>query len=119
MKPCPSNPPTCPPHPLLEPIITHNAAHHHALLTACYDDPLPLLYPFILIHPPLPHPHLPPAHPQLLNHPSEARYGALLSPYLEDPSNLFIISSDFCHWGRRFSYTFYDNSKVGLCCSNL
>lgn len=38
----------------------------------------------------------------------EAAYGALLAPYLADPGNLFIISSDFCHWGRRFSYTFTD-----------
>jgi hypothetical protein len=42
----------------------------------------------------------------------EAKYGALLGPYLDDPSNLFVISSDFCHWGRRFSYTFYDDSQV-------
>jgi len=33
------------------------------------------------------------------------KYGQLLAPYLCDPKNLFIISSDFCHWGRRFSYT--------------
>lgn len=38
--------------------------------------------------------------------------GALLAPYLDDPSNLFVISSDFCHWGSRFSYTFYDQSQV-------
>uniref|UniRef100_A0A7S3VPY7 Protein MEMO1 n=1 Tax=Dunaliella tertiolecta TaxID=3047 RepID=A0A7S3VPY7_DUNTE len=42
---------------------------------------------------------------------SEARYGALLAPYLNDPSNCFIISSDFCHWGRRFSYTFFDQEQ--------
>jgi AmmeMemoRadiSam system protein B len=36
---------------------------------------------------------------------SEARYGQLLAPYLSDPSNLFIISSDFCHWGSRFKFT--------------
>lgn len=29
----------------------------------------------------------------------ELEYGKLLSKYLADPSNLFIISSDFCHWG--------------------
>jgi AmmeMemoRadiSam system protein B len=29
----------------------------------------------------------------------EERYGKLLSKYLLDPSNLFVISSDFCHWG--------------------
>ncbi|KAK9828484.1 hypothetical protein WJX72_000241 [[Myrmecia] bisecta] len=41
---------------------------------------------------------------------SEAHYGRLLSPYLEDPGNLFVFSSDFCHWGSRFGYTFFDNS---------
>lgn len=44
----------------------------------------------------------------------EARYGKILGPYLDDPSNLFIISSDFCHWGSRFNYTFYDKSQVWL-----
>ncbi|KAJ1910611.1 hypothetical protein IWQ60_010561 [Tieghemiomyces parasiticus] len=38
---------------------------------------------------------------------AEARYGRLLAPYLADPANFFIISSDFCHWGTRFRYTFY------------
>lgn len=42
---------------------------------------------------------------------SEAAYGKILGPYLDDPSNLFIISSDFCHWGRRFRYTFYDEAQ--------
>ncbi|RIA84778.1 MEMO1 family, partial [Glomus cerebriforme] len=37
----------------------------------------------------------------------EIFYGQLFAPYLADPSNLFIISSDFCHWGHRFSYTYY------------
>lgn len=43
---------------------------------------------------------------------SEAAYGALLAPYLDDPSNLFVISSDFCHWGMRFNYTHYKQSAV-------
>lgn len=38
----------------------------------------------------------------------EAAYGRIFSRYLADPHNLFIISSDFCHWGHRFRYTFYD-----------
>jgi len=38
---------------------------------------------------------------------TEAALGALLAPYLSDPSNLFVISSDFCHWGQRFRYTYY------------
>lgn len=37
----------------------------------------------------------------------EATYGSILSPYLTSPKSLFIISSDFCHWGSRFQYTFY------------
>lgn len=40
---------------------------------------------------------------------AEARYGALLAPYLADPSNIFVISSDFCHWGARFRYTYYQS----------
>ncbi|XP_041351469.1 protein MEMO1-like [Gigantopelta aegis] len=40
----------------------------------------------------------------------EQQYGKLFSKYLLDPENLFVISSDFCHWGRRFHYTFHDKS---------
>lgn len=40
----------------------------------------------------------------------EALYGQILAPYLEDPQNLFVVSSDFCHWGRRFSYTYYEQA---------
>lgn len=42
----------------------------------------------------------------------EAAYGQLLAPYLADPSNLFVVSSDFCHWGQRFRYTYY-NQQCG------
>lgn len=28
----------------------------------------------------------------------EKAYGAVLAKYLRDPENLFVISSDFCHW---------------------
>ncbi|XP_067000842.1 protein MEMO1 [Anabrus simplex] len=40
----------------------------------------------------------------------EAMYGRIFSRYLADPQNLFVISSDFCHWGHRFRYTYYDRS---------
>jgi AmmeMemoRadiSam system protein B len=43
-----------------------------------------------------------------LNAKREAAYGALLRPFLEDPANLFVVSSDFCHWGKRFQYTYTD-----------
>mmetsp|Transcript_19314 Transcript_19314/g.33907 ORF Transcript_19314/g.33907 Transcript_19314/m.33907 type:complete len:188 (+) Transcript_19314:195-758(+) len=36
---------------------------------------------------------------------SEEAFGRLLSPYLSDRGIFTVISSDFCHWGRRFSYT--------------
>ena len=42
---------------------------------------------------------------------SEAEYGALLAPYLRDEANFFVVSSDFCHWGRRFNYTYHDASE--------
>ncbi|XP_011496825.1 PREDICTED: protein MEMO1 isoform X2 [Ceratosolen solmsi marchali] len=40
----------------------------------------------------------------------EAEYGKILAPYMANPQNLFVISSDFCHWGQRFRYTYYDKS---------
>lgn len=41
----------------------------------------------------------------------EAKYGRIFAKYLADPANLFVISSDFCHWGQRFRYTYYDDKK--------
>jgi AmmeMemoRadiSam system protein B len=38
---------------------------------------------------------------------TERAVGTLLAPYLADPCNVFLISSDFCHWGSRFGYTYY------------
>ena len=29
----------------------------------------------------------------------EELYGRIFSRYLADPHNLFVVSSDFCHWG--------------------
>lgn len=41
----------------------------------------------------------------------EKDIGLILLPYLKDPENAFIVSSDFCHWGWRFSYTVYSPEK--------
>jgi len=42
---------------------------------------------------------------------TEETVGKLLAPYLADPDNAFVISSDFAHWGTRFRYTYYvDNN---------
>ena len=38
---------------------------------------------------------------------TEKAFGSLLAPYLADPQNAFVISTDFCHWGSRFGYTYY------------
>lgn len=32
---------------------------------------------------------------------TEEKYGNLLSKYFDDENTIFIISSDFCHWGER------------------
>lgn len=40
----------------------------------------------------------------------EKMYGKIFAPYLADPQTLFVISSDFCHWGQRFRYTYHDKS---------
>lgn len=34
----------------------------------------------------------------------EQRFGGLLAPYLAQPNVFTVVSSDFCHWGKRFSY---------------
>jgi AmmeMemoRadiSam system protein B len=41
-----------------------------------------------------------------MDSPSRKHYAQLFSQYLEDESNFFIVSSDFCHWGERFDYTY-------------
>ncbi|KAA1468210.1 UPF0103-domain-containing protein [Dentipellis sp. KUC8613] len=42
-----------------------------------------------------------------IDKPKEESYGRILAPYLARDDTFFVISSDFCHWGTRFSYTFY------------
>lgn len=43
----------------------------------------------------------------------EQEYAALLGSYMRQDSTLFIISSDFCHWGKDFDYTPYENLERG------
>jgi len=40
-----------------------------------------------------------------LSEASEAEYGKLFAEHLANPENIFVISSDFCHWGKRFRFT--------------
>ncbi|KAJ6610045.1 MEMO1 family [Mycena sp. CBHHK59/15] len=37
----------------------------------------------------------------------EAEFGTILAPYLAREDTFCVVSSDFCHWGTRFSYTYY------------
>ncbi|KAI5124676.1 hypothetical protein M0805_004284 [Coniferiporia weirii] len=48
----------------------------------------------------------------------EKAFGRLLAPFLARDDTFCIVSSDFCHWGTRFQYTFYypsapDDSGAG------
>ena len=69
---------------------------------------LPYIFKVLFKH--FPPNELPPLVPILVgntNPAKEREYGDILAPYLEDESNIFIVSSDFCHWGLRFNYTYY------------
>lgn len=48
--------------------------------------------------------------PILVARSSNALASALL-PYFEQSDTLWIVSSDFCHWGQRFDYTFASGLK--------
>lgn len=55
--------------------------------------------------------NLPPLVPIMIGNTSaatERSLGKILAPYLADPSNAFVVSSDFAHWGLRFRYTYYE-----------
>ena len=41
---------------------------------------------------------------------TERSLGKILAPHLADPTNAFVVSSDFAHWGLRFRYTHYEPS---------
>ncbi|KAF2402832.1 UPF0103-domain-containing protein [Trichodelitschia bisporula] len=51
---------------------------------------------------------------------TERRLGGLLAQYLANPRNVFVVSSDFCHWGSRFQYTYYQpgEAKTGYALSS-
>lgn len=51
--------------------------------------------------------------PIMISHSDEefmSKISSILSEYLKDESNTFVVSSDFCHWGSRFGYTRYTKS---------
>jgi len=57
--------------------------------------------------------NIPPLVPIMIGNTSattERTLGKILAPYLADPTNAFVVSSDFAHWGLRFRYTHYQPS---------
>jgi AmmeMemoRadiSam system protein B len=40
----------------------------------------------------------------------EEYFGKIFAKYLLNTKNLFVLSSDFCHWGNHFDYTPYDKN---------
>jgi len=45
-----------------------------------------------------------------LSEEAEEYFGTVLKPYVENEKTLFVISSDFCHWGNNFDYLYYDKN---------
>eukprot|EP01095_Lingulamoeba_sp_RSL-Kostka_P005936 TRINITY_DN1807_c0_g1_i1.p1 TRINITY_DN1807_c0_g1~~TRINITY_DN1807_c0_g1_i1.p1 ORF type:complete len:192 (+),score=62.87 TRINITY_DN1807_c0_g1_i1:567-1142(+) len=39
---------------------------------------------------------------------AQKEFGRIFADYLDDPNYFFIVSSDFCHWGKRFGFQHYD-----------
>ena len=57
----------------------------------------------------------PPLIPVLVGNTSaatERSYGTIFSDYLACLDSVFVVSSDFCHWGSRFNYTYYLPSET-------
>jgi len=42
-----------------------------------------------------------------INDKTAQAYAEVLQPYFNQPNTVFLVSSDFCHWGKRFDYTYY------------
>jgi predicted class III extradiol MEMO1 family dioxygenase len=38
---------------------------------------------------------------------TEEKYAKVLAKYFDQDNTVFVISSDFCHWGKRFQFTYY------------
>ncbi|KAL8109916.1 hypothetical protein AgCh_025857 [Apium graveolens] len=49
-----------------------------------------------------------------LNAENEALFGRLLAKYVDDPTNFFSVSSDFCHWGSRYVLSCFLNINFVL-----
>jgi AmmeMemoRadiSam system protein B len=43
-----------------------------------------------------------------LSNEAEQIFGKVFAEYVKEDKNLFIVSSDFCHWGSDFDFTYYE-----------
>lgn len=41
----------------------------------------------------------------------DRKYAEILAEYYAQPETLFVISTDFCHWGVQFRFIYHDSSK--------
>lgn len=42
-----------------------------------------------------------------INDQNSENYARILKPYFDKEKTVFLVSSDFCHWGDRFDYQWY------------
>lgn len=40
----------------------------------------------------------------------DSDFASYLQEYFDSDENLFVFSTDFCHWGKRFGYTYYNKA---------
>ena len=45
----------------------------------------------------------------------DVEHADILQKYYNDKDNLFVFSTDFCHWGKRFGYTPYNKQDGDIC----
>lgn len=48
-----------------------------------------------------------------LDEKAEKIYSDVLQQYFERDDTLFIISTDFCHWGKKYKYTYNGQDETG------
>jgi len=49
-----------------------------------------------------------------INKATERHFGSIIGPHMQREDTFTVISSDFCHWGTRFSYTQYYPTTLPL-----
>ncbi|GJM84897.1 hypothetical protein PR202_ga00610 [Eleusine coracana subsp. coracana] len=45
---------------------------------------------------------------------NEGIYGQLLAKYFDNPKNFFVVSTDFCHWGSKYKYIYYEEGQGAI-----